>query len=531
MKQALGALLLTVLAAGPARADQAPPIMLTRDAYVDRVHAAWVGQVLGMLMGYQFEHKQGAVAPVERLPETFRGKRLDEVPLDDDWYYEVVALRAFEKYGIGLTARQLGRQWLENKAGFWSCSKEALRLLERGIAAPDTGHPRYNRSWFTVGAQISAEIYGLVTPGMPNAAARLGREMAHVQGYAEAADGSVFMAGMLSLAFAGRDPKQIVRQAAQLIDVSSPFRQALDQTIVLAERGRPFAEIAGAIQERWGVQYQTTNSAVINGALTALAVWFGDGDFSKTVNLALQAGDFTDADCNAATAAAVVGAMHGMPALPKTLVAQLGDRMRGEELAGVRITPPLDESVIDLARRTAAVGEKFVLANGGSAGGRNLRIPPQAPVALPPEVFPVSALMAYWNPAWELFGAGLGNEGDGLRLSRGSTYLDGDTLVTFPRDEIRGVMLRRTLKLSGAPSLSLEVSADSGRAWQLEVFAGNDRVLSRLVEGAKGERSPQRIQVGLEACARGTLQLRVYQRTLVDGRLPSKAYWRRIEVR
>jgi ADP-ribosylglycohydrolase len=468
---------------------------------------------------------------VDRLPANFRGQRLNEVPLDDDWYYEVVALRAFEKYGIGLTARQLGRQWLENKAGFWSCSREALRLLQLGIEAPDTGHPRHNRSWFTVGAQISAEIYGLVTPGMPNAAARLGREMAHVQGYAEAGDGSVFMAGMLSLAFAERDPKRIVRQAARLIDARSPFRQALDQTIVLAERGRPFAEIAGTIQQRWSAEYQTTNSAVINGALTALAVWFGDGDFSKTVNLALQAGDFTDTDCNAATAAAVVGAMHGMTALPQPLAARLGDRMRGEELAGVRITPPLDESVVDLARRTAAVGEKFVLANGGAADGRNLRISPQSPVALPAELFPVSALMAYWNPAWELVGAGLGNEGDALRLSRGSTYLDGDTLVTFPRDEVRGVVLRRTLALSGAPSLSLEVSADSGRAWQLEVFAGHDGVLSRLIEGAKGERSPQRIQVGLEAWAGSTLQLRIYQRTLVGGRLPGKAYWRGLEVR
>ncbi len=169
---AIGTLLLSGLAAIAAPAADLPALTLSREAYVDRVHAAWVGQFLGMLMGYQFEHKQGAVSQVGRLPETFRGKRLDEVPLDDDWYYEVVALRAFEKYGIGLTAQQLGRQWLENKAGFWSCSKQALQLLQRGIQAPDTGHPRYNRSWFTVGAQISAEVFGLVTPGMPNAAAR-----------------------------------------------------------------------------------------------------------------------------------------------------------------------------------------------------------------------------------------------------------------------------------------------------------------------------------------------------------------------
>ncbi|HOL71141.1 MAG TPA: ADP-ribosylglycohydrolase family protein [Bryobacteraceae bacterium] len=529
-KIAVLTLIALCVSARPALPQSQATLNLPKDEYIDRVHAAWMGQVLGMLMGYQFEHKQGAVAPVDRLPEIFRGQRLDFVPLDDDWYYEIVALRAFEKHGIGLTVRQLGEQWLENKAGFWSCSREALRLLERGIQAPDTGHPRYNRSWFTIGAQFSAEIYGMVAPGMPNLAARLGREMGHVQGYAEAADGSAFVAGLLSLAFAENDPKQVVRQAARLIDPSSPYRQALDQTIAMAERGRPYGEIAREIQDRWGVEYQTTNSAVINGAITALAVWFGEGDFSRSVNVALQAADFTDADCNAATAAAVVGVMHGMRALPQKLVAQFNDRVRGDELAGIRITPPLDESMSGLARRTAAIGEKFVVANGGAVDGRVLRIRRQSPVALPPELFRVSDLMRYWNPAWELIGAGLGNEGDELRLSRGSTYLDGDVLVTFPRDEIRGVMLRRTLRLSGTPKLYLEVSAEAGKAWHLEIFAGNDRILSQRIVGAKGERAWQQIQVGLEQYAGQDLQLRIYQRTLVFGRLPSKAFWRKIEV-
>jgi hypothetical protein len=503
----------------------ASAVSLPRDVYADRIHAAWMGQVLGMLLGYPFEHRQGAVVEVNRLPETFRGRRLDFVPIDDDWYYEIVALRAFEKYGIGLTAGQLGRQWVENKAGFWSCSKEALALLERGIPAPDSGHPRYNRAWYTIGAPLSAEVYGLVAPGMPNVAARLGREMGHVQGYAEAADGSVFVAGMMSLAFVEKDAKEVVRKAALLVDPASPFRQALDQAITLAARGRPFPEITGRIQDRWGPDYQTTNSAVVNGALTALAVWYGDGDFSRTVNLAGQAGDFTDTDCNAATAAAVVGAMRGMRALPESLVARLGDRVRGEELAGVRVTPPLDESLNALARRTAAVGQKFVLANGGSADATTLRIRTQTPAALPSELFRPGDLVRYWNPGWELTGAGLGGEGNALRRSRGSTYLDGDTLVTFPRDEIRGVALARTVEVGASPSLRLEVGADAGRAWQLEILVGNDRILSQRIDRR------QQVETALDAWAGQTVRLRLYQRTLVEGRLPSQAHWRRIEVR
>jgi len=58
-------------------------------------------------------------------------------------YYEMVALRAFEKYGIALTVQELGQQWLENNAGSWGSSERALLLLKRGLKPPRTGHPKY----------------------------------------------------------------------------------------------------------------------------------------------------------------------------------------------------------------------------------------------------------------------------------------------------------------------------------------------------------------------------------------------------
>jgi hypothetical protein len=37
--------------------------------------------------------------------------------------------------------------------------------------------------------------------------------------------------------------------------------------------------------------------------------------------------------------------------------------------------------------------------------------------------------------------------------------LDGDTLAIFPRDEVRGALLERTLKLSDKLTLSFDLSA------------------------------------------------------------------------
>ena len=89
------------------------------------------------------------------MPSTPMTQLPGYAPVDDDYYYEMVALRAFEKYGIELTVQELGQQWLENNAGSWGSSEHALLLLKRGLKPPDTGHPKYNKLWWTIGPAIS----------------------------------------------------------------------------------------------------------------------------------------------------------------------------------------------------------------------------------------------------------------------------------------------------------------------------------------------------------------------------------------
>ena len=52
--------------------------------------------------------------------------------------------------------------------------------------------PRYNRLWFSIGPQFSADVYGALAPGMPNLAAKMAREYGHLNGYAEGVDGAFF---------------------------------------------------------------------------------------------------------------------------------------------------------------------------------------------------------------------------------------------------------------------------------------------------------------------------------------------------
>jgi hypothetical protein len=193
----------------------------------------------------------------------------------------------------------------------------------------------------------------------------------------------------------------------------------------------------------------------------------------------------------------------------------------------VTLTPPVEESITDLARRTVAVGEKFLQKHGAKLEGEAWIIPSQKIETQPAELFSLSDLAKIWNPDWKLERAGFGGAGGGMGGIRGITHLDGEVLATYPRDEVRGLVLRRRAKLSSAPSLQLTVGADAGRAWELNVYADNKLLEKRVIEGGtEGGRRWHEIKVDLADFAGRQTHLRLYQRVLVPNRVAGNAYWK-----
>jgi len=339
---------------------------------------------------------------------------------------------------------------------------------------------------------------------------------------------------MVSLAFRATDSREIVREAAKLIHPSSPYRQCLNMVLSMAEEGKSFEQVCRAVEDRYHLVYPVKNNAVANGGLVAASVWFGGGDYLKTVNLASRAADFSDADCNAANSAAVVGAMKGSKALPR-MVESLHDRMVGDKMGKLAVTPPVDERLSDMVKRIAAVGRKIVAANGTTVTDAGLTVPYHAVVTQPAELFALSDLTKYWNPDWKLERAGFGGisgRGPGdVRCSR-ATFLDGDVLATWPALEEPGLVLRRTLKLGATPSLAMEVAADHSCAWQLNVVVNNTTILNRTVEGggAGDQRAWQKVTADLSKFRGQEVEIRIYQLTLIPNQIAGNAYWRTLRV-
>lgn len=507
----------------------AEPIKLTRADYEDRTNAIWHAQLIAVLLTLPFEHQVAAAEPIRAFP-----KKYTAAFVDDDWYYEMCAVRAFEKHGLGLTLEQLGEQWRENACGSYGSSMVARANLERGLSAREVGHPRHNRLWWTIGPVFSADLYGALAPGMPNEAGRLAREFCAINGHAEALDGAVLYAGAISLGFVERDVREVLRKAVRLVDPSSPYRQCVEGVMQMAENGQSFESIAAAVEDRWRTEYPASNNAVPNGGLTAACLWFGNGDFWTTIDLACRAADFSDTDNSAATAVSIIAAMKGMKSLPAELVAQLNDRITGETLGRVKVTPAVDESIAALAKRTAAIGEKIIVSKGGSISGNEITILREPVVTQAAQQFQLGDLTQWWNPDWTLERAGFGGDGVGAMPGiRGYTALDGDTLITYPRDEARSLLLRRTLKLSDSPSLELQVAAAPGKAWELNVYAGNRRLLAKTIEGGAADVRFETLTIDLGAFAGRETTLRLYQRVLLPGllKVPSIAYWKNPVVR
>jgi ADP-ribosylglycohydrolase len=122
----------------------------------------------------------------------------------------------------------------------------------------------------------------------------------------------------------------------------SRLTEAIRYVFALRERGLGWEAARDELEERYG-HYGFVHT-INNAAVVAAALLWGEGDYTRTVGLAIQGG--WDTDCNGATAGSAFGAMHGTGRLPGRWVEPLNDRVRSAVMG-------FDNSkIFDLAERT-----------------------------------------------------------------------------------------------------------------------------------------------------------------------------------
>lgn len=85
--------------------------------------------------------------------------------------------------------------------------------------------------------------------------------------------------------------------------------------------------------------------------------------------------------------------------------------------------------------------------------------------------------------------------------------------------------------LSAAPRLRVDVGADGGRAWALDIHVDNQRPMTRTVQAKSDNREWQTVEVDLKAFAGRTVTIRLIQRVLLGPEYaPGNAYWRHLRL-
>ncbi|MBL7112949.1 MAG: ADP-ribosylglycohydrolase family protein [Bacteroidales bacterium] len=295
------------------------------DEYMDKVKAGWIGQMVGVGWGGPTEFKwNGVIIPEKEMP-TWEPGMVNQFH-QDDIYVEMTFLRTLEKYGWDVSIRQAGIDFANSRYMLWHANKEGRDNLRSGIAAPWSGHPKFNHHADDIDYQIEADYAGLISPGMPNLGIELGETFGRIMNYGDGLYGGNFVAGMYAEAFFENDMGKIVEAGLKCVPAESQYAEAIRDVIEqYHQHPDNWVEAWTFINEKYNNDpgYRKFScsgmdafniDAKINGAYIVMGLLYGEGDIAKTTVISTRCGQ--DSDCNPANATGILCTTIGFENLP-----------------------------------------------------------------------------------------------------------------------------------------------------------------------------------------------------------------------
>ena len=349
----------------------------------DRIHGAWLGRCAGCQLGKPvegFSKEQARIAAelstgypltnyygsIVNPPASISRRnwspnntslidRMAYMARDDDTDYTIAGLRLLEMHGLDFTTEHVASYWLSQFPyhRVYTAERIAYRNLVNGLTPPETA--RYlnpSREW--IGAQIRADAFGYVCPGLPEKAAELAFKDAHLSHTKNGIYGEMMVAAMIAAAFITDDIDRIVEIGLSEIPAESRLAKAIRDTVKWTKNDGDWEKTADRIAAEFG-HYQGCHT-ITNAAIVALGLIAGQLDFGKTIAISVMAG--FDTDCNGATAGSIVGTVLGAKAIPEQWTAPLNDTIHSaiNEVSQARIS--------DLAQRTVNIAARVLNIEG-----------------------------------------------------------------------------------------------------------------------------------------------------------------------
>lgn len=135
-----------------------------REELFDRVHAGWLGEIIGSALGTAVEGFKSS-----RLWEVFGeidGYVKPPETLNDDITFELALLEAFREKGYAIDSDDIADKWVGLIPFAYTAEEVALRHMRSGIYPPQSGY-LVNPYREMIGAAMRAAICGALAPAGP----------------------------------------------------------------------------------------------------------------------------------------------------------------------------------------------------------------------------------------------------------------------------------------------------------------------------------------------------------------------------
>lgn len=305
---------------------------MTDAEYRGKVLGAWLGKAVGGTLGQPWE---GSTGP---LNLSYYDPVPNEMMPNDDLDLQVLWACKLDKEWDGVVSRELfAKAWPECIDFPFDEYGVAIRNIKRGIPAPLCG--MYD-NWFVdgLGAAIRSELWACLAPGNPELAAKFAYEDACVDHAGNGVYAEQFLAALESQAFIESDLRKLIETGLACIPAESALARAIRDTIAWCENGTP-ETVRAEIMKHCGSANFT--DVKMNLPFMVMALLLGNGDFGKTICLAVNCGQ--DADCTGATVGAIFGLINPelvsgewLRPIGRTLVVS-------KEITGIQAPATLDE--------------------------------------------------------------------------------------------------------------------------------------------------------------------------------------------
>ena len=295
-------------------------IKLNYREYCDKVYACWMGKSIGGTLGAPYEGTHEYLSL-----EGFRTDEPESVP-NDDLDLQLIWLQAVEFSGVkNINAYSLGEYWLAYVTPYWSEYGISKNNMRSGLPPAVAGD--FANVWkHSNGAWIRTEIWATLAPACPDLAAKYAVEDAKVDhGTGEGTIAAAFVAALESAAFVISDRKELIALALGRIPENSRTARTVRLAAACHEKKMPVREARDAIIAENADIGDGWFQAPSNVGFVVLGLLYGEGDFKKSMLVAVNCGD--DTDCTGATIGALLGILYGKKGLPRDWCRHVGDKI------------------------------------------------------------------------------------------------------------------------------------------------------------------------------------------------------------